>query len=98
MSATSLESSDRRALQHAAAGSWARDRRRRPPRVRCGAQAALLVTLGTLGALSTLGALLLIPPLVVLVLGPPLWGVWLLGLVDWLRGTAPAAEARRRRR
>ncbi len=54
--------------------------------VRSGAQAAMLAALGSFSLLLTLVYMLANRPPLVLLLAAPLWSLWLLSFVDWLRG------------
>lgn len=56
------------------------------PRVRNGAQAAMLAALGTFSSVLTLVYLMAKHPPLVILVAAPLWSLWLLSLVDWLRG------------
>ena len=55
-------------------------------RVHSGVQAVLLAALGTLSTLLTLAYYLASHPPLVLLVVVPLWSLWLLSFVDWLRG------------
>ncbi len=51
-----------------------------------GAQAAMLAALGSFSAMLTLVYMLADRPPLMLLLTAPLWSLWLLSFVDWLRG------------
>ena len=58
--------------------------------LRSGAQAAMLAALGTFSTMLTLIYMLANRPPLVLLLTAPLWSLWLLSFVDWLRGERTA--------
>ncbi len=67
-------------------------RHNRALRVHSGPQVSLLAALGTINTLLSLGYVLANRPPLVLLVVAPLWSLWLLSFIDWLRGDLPALK------